>query len=421
MITYVNKAWLDFAHNNGMPAAKCQFIGTSYLKVCSDHAPRSVDECLADGDADAQRVYAGIQTVLEGRATEFSYDYPCHSPVQQRWFIMRIAKLAGNDAHYLISHHETTGSKRQIMEAQAVLLATTQYTQAILDHLADGVVTLNAQGTMESFNHAACTIFGYARDEAIGHNLASLVGGEAQRAMLLDHLKATGSHAKASANFETTGLRKTGETFPLSVALSKASRSGESIVIALLRDVTQQHLDAQEIRRLAFFDALTGLPNRRLLMDRLSRSIVMSGRTGKHCALMFLDLDHFKRLNDSLGHHVGDQLLQQVAQRLQTCVREVDSVARLGGDEFVVLLEELSEHTSDAATHAQGVAHKILSCLGQPYAFASATYTCTPSIGIAVYGKTAATVEDLLKEADIAMYQAKAAGRNTARFFDPAM
>jgi diguanylate cyclase (GGDEF)-like protein/PAS domain S-box-containing protein len=420
VITYVNKAWLDFAHNNGMPAAKCQFIGTSYLKVCSDHAPRSVDECLADGDADAQRVYAGIQTVLEGRATEFSYDYPCHSPVQQRWFIMRIAKLAGNDAHYLISHHETTGSKRQIMEAQAVLLATTQYTQAILDHLADGVVTLNAQGTMESFNHAACTIFGYARDEAIGHNLASLLDGP-QRGALLEQLNATGAQAQANANFETTGLRKSKETFPLSVSLTKASRSGKTIVIALLRDVTQQHLDAQEIRRLAFFDALTGLPNRRLLMDRLSRSIVMSGRTGKHCALMFLDLDHFKRLNDTMGHHVGDQLLQQVAQRLQTCVREVDSVARLGGDEFVVLLEELSEDSTDAAIHAQGVAHKILASLGQPYALDNATYTCTPSIGIAVYGKTAETVEDLLKKADVAMYQAKAAGRNTARFFDPAM
>jgi diguanylate cyclase (GGDEF)-like protein/PAS domain S-box-containing protein len=420
VITYVNKAWVDFALHNGMPPERCQFVGTSYLNVCSGQTPRSVDECLADGDADAQRVYAGIQTVLQGEATEFSYDYPCHSPVLQRWYIMRIAKVAGNDEQYLISHHETTGSKRQLIEAKAALLQTTEHTQAILDHLADGVVTLNAQGMMESFNHAACTIFGYAKDEVIGRKLAFLVDRQ-QSSRLLEQLIAAGSQTQASANFETTGLRKTGESFPLSVSLTKASRSGESVIIALLRDVTQQHLDAQEIRRLAFFDVLTGLPNRRLVMDRLSRSIVMSGRTGKHCALMFLDLDHFKLLNDTMGHHVGDQLLQQVAQRLQSCVREVDSVARLGGDEFVVLLEELSDHAAEASTHALGIAHKILACLGQPYALASAAHTCTTSIGIAVYGNTAETVEDLLQKADIAMYEAKAAGRNSARFFDPAM
>lgn len=419
MITYVNKAWLDFAKENGMPV-DWQFVGANYLSVCHGPTERSVADGIAYGDTEALRVYAGIQSVLDGKATEFAYDYPCHSPMQQRWFIMRIAKVPGNDAQYVISHHETTGSTRQIIDAKAALLKTTEYTQTILDQMADGVVTLDAQGMMESFNHAACNIFGYAIDDVVGRSIATLVN-EPQRSQLLEHLRCVYASTGAMANLETTGLRKTHETFPLSLSLSKATRCGEHIVIAVVRDVTQQHQDAQEIRRLAFFDALTGLPNRRLLMDRVSRSVVMSGRTGKQCALMFLDLDNFKRLNDTMGHHVGDQLLQHVAQRLQTCVREGDSVARLGGDEFVVLLEELSDNTTEAATHAEAVANKILICLAQPYSLPDTLYTCTPSIGIAVYGKTVETVEDLLKKADIAMYQAKAAGRNTARFFDPLM
>ena len=401
-----------------MPAGKCEFIGTSYLSACGGHTLRSVEDCASDEAADAMRVYAGIQSVLAGRAPEFTYDYPCHSPVQQRWFIMRIAKVVGADEQYLISHHETTGSKRQIMEAKSALQETAEYTQAIVDHMADGVVTLSAQGAMASLNHAACHMFGYQSEELLGRSITTLVDAP-QRGLLLEHLHTTCTEAETVANLETVGMRKTNDTFPLSLSLSKATRSGEPILIAVLRDVTQEHLAAQEIRRLAFFDALTGLPNRRLLMDRLSRSVVMSGRSGKYSALMFLDLDHFKRLNDTLGHHVGDQLLQQVAQRLQTCVRVGDSVARLGGDEFVVLLEELSEHSADATTHAQAVAHKILACLGEPYALLDTKQTCTPSVGIVVYGKTAEAVEDLLQKADAAMYQAKAAGRNTARFFAP--
>lgn len=359
---------------------------------------------------DAQKVYAGIQSVLDGRASDFTYDYPCHDAVQQRWFIMRMAKVLGNEALYINSHHETTGSKLQLVQANAVLLKTSEYTQAILDHMADGVTTLDALGMIQSFNHAACNMFGYTSKEMVGRNITSLVDGP-QRGPLLEHLRATFATNGQMANLETTGLRRMGETFPLSLSLSQASHFGEPIVITVMRDVTQQHLDTQEIRHLAFFDALTGLPNRRLLMDRLSRSIVMSGRSGKHSALMFLDLDYFKRLNDTLGHHVGDQLLQQVGQRLQTCVREGDSVALLGGDEFVVLLEELSEYSTKAASHAKAVAHKILLCLGQPYDLRDMRYTCTSSIGIAIYGKTAETVEDLLKKADVAMYQAKVQAR----------
>ncbi|MEY2953307.1 MAG: hypothetical protein RLZZ401_1394, partial [Pseudomonadota bacterium] len=186
-------------------------------------------------------------------------------------------------------------------------------------------------------------------------------------------------------------------------------------------DVTQHRRDEEEIRRLAFFDPLTGLPNRRLLMDRLQQAMASSARSGLHGALMFLDLDHFKQLNDTLGHDVGDMLLQQVAARLQGCIRDSDSVARLGGDEFVVLLETLSAQGPEAAPQAEIIAHKILAALRQPYTLGSHVYDSTPSIGIVMFKGDQEILDNLLKKADLAMYQAKSAGRNTARFFDPAM
>ena len=192
-------------------------------------------------------------------------------------------------------------------------------------------------------------------------------------------------------------------------------------LLGAFQDITQHRQDVEEIRRLAFYDLLPGLPNRRLLMDRLQQAMLTSARTGQHGALMFLDLDHFKLLNDSQGHGVGDVLLEQVAKRLQSCVRDGDSVARLGGDEFVVLLEALSAQAHEAATQAELTAKKILDVFGHAYDLRGHLYDSTPSIGIVVFMGDGEGIEELLKRADVAMYQAKSAGRNTARFFDPAM
>jgi len=163
------------------------------------------------------------------------------------------------------------------------------------------------------------------------------------------------------------------------------------------------------------------LPNRRLLIDRLKQALAASNRSGRFGALLFIDLDNFKTLNDTLGHDVGDLLLQQVAQRLSTCVRAGDTVARLGGDEFVVMLEDLSENAREAATQTETVAEKILATLNQSYQLAGYQQRSTPSIGATLFGENATAIEELLKRADLAMYQAKAAGRNTLRFFDPEM
>jgi len=187
------------------------------------------------------------------------------------------------------------------------------------------------------------------------------------------------------------------------------------------RDISARKRAEAEIERLAFFDALTGLPNRRLLMDRLKQAMDFSARHITHGALLFIDLDNFKILNDTLGHHMGDELLKQVSERLRKCVRNVDTVARLGGDEFVVMLEDIGEVPGEAAALAESVGRKVLTALNQEYELGGQRHHSSPSIGITLLFQHLHTLDELLKRADLAMYQAKAAGRNTLRFFDPEM
>ncbi len=186
-------------------------------------------------------------------------------------------------------------------------------------------------------------------------------------------------------------------------------------------DLTERKRTEAQIHHLAFYDALTDLPNRRLLMEQLRKALLTSARSGVRGALLFIDLDHFKELNDTLGHDMGDELLRQVGTRLRHCVRESDTVARLGGDEFVVMLEALHALASEAAIEAERVGKKVLDALNQPYLIANRPYQGSPSIGITLFDGQSQGVDALLKQADLAMYQAKAMGRNTLRFFDDSM
>ncbi len=198
-------------------------------------------------------------------------------------------------------------------------------------------------------------------------------------------------------------------------------RTPDGGLVIAYDDVTALRQASAEIEQLAFYDGLTKLPNRRLLMDRLQHAMASSARSGRSGALLFLDLDNFKTLNDTLGHDVGDLLLQQVAQRLKVCVREEDTVARLGGDEFVIMLEDLSDNCHDAAALAQRIGEKIMQHLNRPYTLAAHVYYSTPSVGATLFGATHVAAADLLKQADIAMYQVKTHGRNGLCFFDPQM
>ena len=209
--------------------------------------------------------------------------------------------------------------------------------------------------------------------------------------------------------------------FELYVA-KKATLNDESPrFMVLSRDITERKVAAEEIQSLAFYDPLTGLPNRRLMMDKLKNILLASENSGNDGALLFLDLDHFKTLNDTLGHDIGDLLLQQVASRLTACLREGDIIARLGGDEYVIILENLGLDANASAEQATMISQEVLIALNRPYQLNTGTYQSTASIGIALFSDHQQSQDELLKHADIAMYQAKKAGRNTIRLFNPQM
>jgi len=237
--------------------------------------------------------------------------------------------------------------------------------------------------------------------------------------------------------FELKWLGNTGKEICSHIRLT-AERDLSGNIVSVLgvgRDITELNNSRSELNQanaqlenmnvmlqsLASIDSLTQLPNRRLLLDRLHQALASSARNGHYGAIMFIDLDNFKTLNDTLGHDIGDLLLQQVAKRLESCVRESDTVARLGGDEFVVMLEDLSGQGIEAAAQTEHVGNKILAILNQPYQLAAHKHQNTPSIGATLFNSTPQTADELMKQADIAMYQAKKAGRNTLRFFDPQM
>lgn len=270
-------------------------------------------------------------------------------------------------------------------------------------------------------NKAFTEITGYEASEVVGKTALPL------RSNLhdADFYKAIWDSVKTHGAWkgELYSMRKNGEVFPgiLSVTAVKDANNTITNYVTTLVDITREKSTADEIQFLAFYDPLTGLANRRLLIDRLNHALVSHSRSGRDGALLFLDLDHFKSLNDTLGHDVGDMLLKEVAKRLTECVREDDTVARLGGDEYVVLLENLSDKPLEAARQAEIVGTKILNALNEPYQLGPHEHHNTPSIGAALFSDHVESQEELLKHADIAMYQAKKAGRNNLRFYDPQM
>lgn len=270
-------------------------------------------------------------------------------------------------------------------------------------------------------NDAFEALTGYRKEEVLGRSPRFMQGTKTNREQRDRIRQALAS--RASVAVELISYRKDGSEFWLEAMISPVINQSGKVThfVAVLRDITQRKATEGEIERLAFYDQLTGLPNRRLLMDRLQHELEHVRRTGIYGALMIIDLDHFKTLNDTLGHDMGDLLLQQVARRLEGVVRRSNTVARLGGDEFVVMLENLGKEQMKAVSYAETVAEKILLVFGHNFHLAGAEYRCTPSIGITLFHAHLTDATILFKRADIAMYQAKTLGRNRARFFDPQM
>jgi len=305
-------------------------------------------------------------------------------------------------------------SKAKMAEKELRIAATAFETQ-------DGIFITDNIGVILNVNQAFSKITGYSAIEAIGQTPQLLNSGRHDSTFykeMWESVKVCGSWQG-----EIWNRRKNGEIYPEWQTISAIfGDNGETThYIATFSDITQQKQSSQQIEQLAFYDSLTNLPNRRLLKDRLHQAVNNSTRNNRQGALLFVDIDNFKTLNDTLGHNMGDLLLQEVARRLQHSIRESDTAARLGGDEFVVMLEDLSPFAENAAIETEVVGKKILDAFNEPFKLAGYDYRCSCSIGATLFYDHLLPEDELLKHVDIAMYQAKKNGRNTLCFFDQNM
>jgi diguanylate cyclase (GGDEF)-like protein/PAS domain S-box-containing protein len=285
----------------------------------------------------------------------------------------------------------------------------------------EGILVTDANNIILRANQALLKISEYTEDEIIGQSPRLFNSGK-HDATFFDALWAC-INSTGMWEGEVWNKRKSGEIYPAYLTITAVKDNANNITnyVSSLTDITVSKAARDEIQNLAYYDPLTQLPNRRLLVDRLNQALSNSSRSELRGALLFIDLDNFKTLNDTLGHDLGDLLLQQVAKRLMSCLREGDTVARIGGDEFVILIESLSDQLIDAANQAEVISEKILHELNMPYQLSSHKYFNSSSIGVTLFKGSELELEELLKHADIAMYQAKKAGRNIIRFFDPIM
>ncbi|MDR3394630.1 MAG: EAL domain-containing protein, partial [Parasulfuritortus sp.] len=339
-------------------------------------------------------------------------------------------KVIGVMVLYLPHGFERDQAKEQFLNSVAGILASFIRRKKAEEELRiaasafesqEAMIVTDADTVILRVNRAFTEITGFTAEEAVGQTPRLLKSGRHGAdfyRQMWESINRTGVWQG-----EIWDRRKNGNEYPkwLTISAVKNDEGTVTHYIGSHYDITEQKQAEEKINELAFFDQLTGLPNRMLLMDRLTQAMSTGSRTGRFGALLFIDLDNFKMLNDTQGHDVGDKFLKQVALRVRSCIREIDTVARLGGDEFVVVVSELSSNQKEAATDIEIVAEKILASFNLPYRLDYTDHHSTASIGVTLFRGNLATHDDLLKQADLAMYKAKAAGRNTIRFFDPAM
>lgn len=364
--------------------------------------------------SEAEQLYAFIQQTLASDVPQI-LQYLVHTQLGPTVFEARAQRIDG----MLEGKHAIVMLARDISERESQDLE--RRIAAIAFESQQGMLITDASNKILRVNKAFTTITGFSAVDVIGQHTRMLSSGrqgpEFYQAMW-QRINET-----SSWQGEIWNRRKNGEVFPewLSISAVRDAHGRVSNYVGSLTDISENKAAEDQIKHLAFFDALTSLPNRRLLLDRLQQAQSMSVRKGKFAALMFLDLDNFKNVNDLHGHQTGDRLLCQVAERLNHTVRSCDTVARLGGDEFVVLLEDLESHSEDAAGQVEGIGKKILHALEIPYLIGELELRSTASIGVLLFNDELSDSHELMKRADLSMYEAKAAGKNALRFFDPTM
>ena len=360
-----------------------------------------------------QRLRQELQhSIATGRQVEFEDFYPGLG----KWLEVRACPFAEGLAVYF-----RDVSKRRKSQEQLMLLET------CVSRLNDIVLIAEAQPARKKVpyivfvNQAFEQHTGYSRHEVLGQTPGKLLGPGATQDEFQRMTKMLTRQQQLRS--ELLIYRKNGSCFWLELEIVQVAATADDLVhwVAVGRDITQRKAAADAIHQLAFYDPLTSLPNRLMLLNRLEQVMAQSVAMRRNGALMFIDVDKLKVLNDTLGHHKGDLLLQQVAQRLAACVQDTDTVARLGGDEFVVLLEDLGEERNTAAAKTRKLTDTVLAQLREPFDLAGHQHYTTSSIGVTSLSGPHDSVSEVLKQADLAMYQAKTTGRNTVCFFDPEM
>jgi diguanylate cyclase (GGDEF)-like protein/PAS domain S-box-containing protein len=291
--------------------------------------------------------------------------------------------------------------------------------RAVVENAAEGILTVSPDGKIGSFNGAAEAMFGWTAGEIVGKPVATIVTPDLHSALeqFLGRYRQIGEAAAQRREVETTGVRRDGSLFPMVVSTSSINVDGAPPTISgIIRDLSDQKRFEAQLSHQVLHDPLTGLPNRVMLTDRLEQALARVRRRERMFALLFVDLDRFKSVNDTLGHTVGDQLLVEAASRIESAVRETDTVARLGGDEFVVLCEDI-----EGVHQAADFAERIITALQKPFVFGTDESRVSASIGMALSADGDESAEEILSNADIAMYRAKGNGRSRYELFDEAM
>jgi diguanylate cyclase (GGDEF)-like protein/PAS domain S-box-containing protein len=367
---------------------------------------------------DVAGVQAALTAHLGGNAPAFEAEYRMrHTDGRWIWVSTRgkVVQFSKDGAALRMVGTLSDISRRKHAEQQ--LHATRAELQATLHALPDLVMEFTVHGQCRAVHSQNSIDLVQTPGGSLNQYISDALPAEAA-VVCMAALQEARTHGKSVGRQYSLMMPRGQQWYELSVVTKPTEPGDEERLIAIARNITERKLAEQAIEKLAFHDSLTGLPNRRMLSDRLQTAVMQSARQNRHGAVMFLDLDRFKQLNDTYGHETGDLLLQGVAGRLLQCVRGVDTVARLGGDEFVVLIQELSTDWVGAFQQAMAVGQKILSTLKEPHLINGQAHFATPSIGAVLFQGTATAPTELIKQADMAMYDAKKAGRNTIRFFD---
>jgi diguanylate cyclase (GGDEF)-like protein/PAS domain S-box-containing protein len=368
----------------------------------------------------AAEIHANDLHVIQENRT-ISYEMTLTTPEGDRTYMATKAPLYGDNEKVI----GLFGIGRDITERkareEALKKSEEKFSKAFQASAAAITIASIEDGRYIEVNDTFLQITGYERHEVIGHTSTELKVwiNPGDRQKYVDELIRNGS----LRNFEISLRMKSGEIRMFSVSTEFFELQGKTCTVNFILDITDRKQAEEAIHNLAYFDGLTKLPNRRLLMDRLGHALIASKRSQEYGAVLILDLDNFKALNDTKGHDVGDCLLVEVARRILHSVRPEDTVSRLGGDEYVIMAEDLGTDETSVASRAEIIAGKIRAALNQPYTLVpgEAPHYSTPSIGVTLFRGDELSIDVLLKQADMALYQAKGAGRNTIRFFNPAM